>query len=48
MNDFSTYIYLLVAAVVGFFIIKRIASCLFKSIALIVLAAALAAIYLLS
>lgn len=45
MDNFSFYIVLLVAAVLGFAIIKKVTTCLFRIISTLVLIAALGAIY---
>ena len=39
------YLFLLAAIIVGFLIVKRVATCLLKSVVLIVLAVVLAVIY---
>ena len=44
--DFTLYIVALVAFIVGFLIIKKVTSCLVKTIVLIVIVAALAFFYL--
>ena len=44
-TDFTYYIYILVAIIVGIFIIKKVASCLFRTVAILAIVAALAAIY---
>ena len=45
MDNTGYYIFLLVAIIVAFLIVKRVASCLIRSIVLIVLAAVLAYVY---
>lgn len=47
MDNFYLYIFLIVAVVVAFLIVKKIAGCFLKSILLFVIAAALVAIYFL-
>lgn len=44
-NSYIYYIFLLVAVIVAFLIVKRVASCLVRSIVLIVLVAVLAYVY---
>lgn len=41
-SDFSLYIYIFIAIVVAIVVIKKITSCLFKTVALLVVVAALA------
>ena len=45
MENIGYYIFILVAIIVAFLIIKKVASCLIRSIVLIVLAAVLGYIY---
>ena len=45
MDNTGYYIFLLVAIIVAFLIVKRVASCLIRSIVLIVFAAVLAYVY---
>ena len=45
MNNIGIYIFVLVAIIVAFLIIKKVTTCLFKSIVLIVLAAVLGYVY---
>ncbi len=45
MENFAYYIFCLLALIVGFFIFKKVAGCLIKSIIFIVIIAALAAVY---
>jgi len=45
MENVAYYVFALVAIIVAFLIVKRVASCLIKSAVLIALAVALAAIY---
>lgn len=45
MENIGYYIFLLMACVVAFLIVKKVASCLIKSVVLLVLAVFLAAIY---
>lgn len=45
MANIGYYLFLLVAIIVGFLIVKRVATCLLKSVVLIVLAVVLAVIY---
>ena len=45
MDNIGYYIFLLVAVIVAFLIIKKVASCLIRSIVLIVLAAVIGYIY---
>ena len=45
MDNIGYYVFLLVAIIVAFLIVKRVASCLIRSVVLIVLAALLAYIY---
>ena len=44
-NDFLYYAFALVALVVGLFILKKVAPCLFKTVVGVILVAVLAAIY---
>ena len=44
-TDFTYYIYILVAVIVGVLIIKKVASCLFRTVAILAIVAVLAAIY---
>jgi len=45
MDNIGYYIFLLVAVIVAFLIVKKVASCLIRSIVLIVLAAVIGYIY---
>lgn len=45
MDNIGYYIFLLVAVIVAFLIVKKVASCLIRSIVLIVLAALMGYIY---
>ncbi len=45
MTNIGYYIFVLIAIIVGFLVIKRVASCLIKSAILIVMVVVLAAIY---
>lgn len=45
MDNAGYYIFLLVAVIVAFLVIKRVASCIIKSAILIAMVVALAAIY---
>ncbi len=45
MSDFSIYIYLLIALVVGIIIVKKVASCLFRIAFTIVFLVILAIVY---
>lgn len=45
MESFSYYIFVLIAIIVGFFIIKKVTTCLIKSLLCAILVAALLAIY---
>jgi hypothetical protein len=45
MDNIGYYIFVLVALIVAFLVVKKVASCLIKSAVLIVLVVALAAIY---
>ena len=45
MDNIGYYIFLLVAVIVAFLIIKKVASCLIRSIVLIMLAAVIGYIY---
>lgn len=45
MDDFGYYIFALVVLVVGFLIVKKVATCLFKTIIGILVLAILAGIY---
>lgn len=44
-NNFLYYIFCIVAIIVGFVILKKVASCLIKSIVMIAILAALAFVY---
>ncbi len=44
-TDFTYYIYILIAIIVGIVIIKKVTSCLLKSVFIIAIMAALAFIY---
>lgn len=44
-SSFSYYIFCIIAVIIGFFVIKKIASCLIKTIVLIAAVAIMAAIY---
>lgn len=44
-TDFTYYIYVLVAIIVGVFVIKKVASCLIRTVFTLAIIAALAAIY---
>lgn len=46
-SDFIYYFICLVAAIMGFMVIKKVTSCMFKTLATIVVAIILAAIYFL-
>ena len=48
MDNIGYYIFLLVAVIVAFLIVKKVASCLIRSIVLIVLAAVIGYIYWMS
>lgn len=45
MDNIGYYIFLLVAVIVAFLIVKKVASCLIRSIVLIVLAAVIGYVY---
>lgn len=45
MPDFEYYICVLIAIIIGVFIFKKVASCLFKSISIIILVIILALLY---
>ena len=45
MENIGYYIFVLVALVVAFLVVKRVASCMIKSVILLALVVALAAIY---
>lgn len=45
MENFTYYIFCLIAVVVAFFVLKKIAGCLIRTIILAVVVAVLAAIY---
>lgn len=47
MGDFGYYIFALVVLIVGFLIIKRVATCLIKTVVTIIVLAILAGIFLL-
>ncbi len=44
-TDFTYYIYVLIAFIVGVFVIKKVASCLVRLVITLVLVAAMGAIY---
>lgn len=44
-NSFVYYVFVLIAIVVGFLVVKKVASCLVKSIVLVLLVAALFFLY---
>lgn len=44
-TNFTYYIYILIAIIIGVFMVKRIASCLFRTVFTAVLIVALAVIY---
>ena len=48
MENIGYYIFVLVALIVAFLVVKRVASCMIKSVILLALVVALAAIYYLS
>lgn len=43
--DFTYYIYVLIAIIIGVFVVKKVASCLFRTVFTIALLIALAVIY---
>ncbi len=45
MENLGYYIFVLVALIVAFLVVKRVASCMIKSVILLALVVALAAIY---
>ena len=45
MNQIGYYIFVLVAVIVAFTVVKKVASCMIKSVILLAMVAALAAIY---
>ena len=45
MENIGYYIFVLVALIVDFLVVKRVASCMIKSVILLALVVALAAIY---
>lgn len=45
MNQIGYYIFVLVAVIVAFIVVKKVASCMIKSVILLAMVAALAAIY---
>ena len=45
-SSFSYYIFCLVAFIVGFFIVKKVAGCLVRSVIFAVIVAILAAVYI--
>ena len=45
MGNIGYYIFMLVALIVGFIVVKKVASCMIKSVILLALVVALAAIY---
>ena len=47
MGDFGYYIFALVVLIVGFLIVKKVATCLIKTVVTIIVLAILAGIYLL-
>lgn len=44
-TDFTYYIFCIIALIVGFLLVKKIAGCMIKSVIMIVIIAVLAAIY---
>ena len=45
MDNIGYYLFMLAVIVVGFIVVRKVASCMIKSVALLVAIAALAAIY---
>lgn len=46
MSDFGFYVYVLIAVVVGFILIKKITTCLLRTIVLVLIVATLVYIYI--
>lgn len=44
-SNFAYYIFCILAVVIGFLIVKRIASCMIKTVVAVIIIAAIAAIY---
>lgn len=45
MENFAYYIFVLVAIIVGFFIVKKVATCLIKTLVTVIIVAVIAAVY---
>ena len=48
MNHFEYYVFALIVLIVGFLIVKKVATCLFKTVVTVIVLAILAGIYLLA
>ena len=48
MNHFEYYVFALIVLIVGFLIVKKVATCLFKTVVTVVVLAILAGIYFLA
>ena len=46
MNHFEYYVFALIVLIVGFLIVKKVATCLFKTVVTVIVLAILAGIYL--
>lgn len=47
MNHFEYYVFALIVLIVGFLIVKKVATCLFKTVVIVIVLAILAGIYFL-
>ena len=45
MENFGYYVFVLVAGIVGIIVLKKVATCLLKTLVLLILVAALVAVY---
>lgn len=45
MENFAYYIFVLVAIIVGFFLVKKVATCLIKTLVTVIIVAVIAAVY---
>lgn len=48
MNHFEYYVFALIVLIVGFLIVKKVATCLFKTVVTVIVLAILAGIYFLA
>lgn len=48
MNHFEYYVFALIVLIVGFLIVKKVATCLFKTVVIVIVLAILAGIYFLA